>query len=138
MRFASPARLGAVRVHCSAPKRAIALRKVLTKPGFLLGPCCHDGLSAKLIERANFPYAFMSGFTSSAAKLGAPDVGLMTYSEMVEKGRDIHEATDHIPIIGDGDTGYGNTINVKRTVSGYANAGFAGILIEDQVPSHLS
>lgn len=75
----------------------------------------------------------MSGFTTSAAKLGAPDVGLLTYSEMLETGRVVHEATQHIPVIGDGDTGYGNPMNVKRTVKGYANVGFAGILIEDQV-----
>ena len=90
------------------------------------GPCCHDALSAKLIEQAGFPFAFMSGFCTAAAKLGAPDTGLITYAEMVDQGRFLHEATTHIPIIGDGDTGYGNALNVKRTVRGYAAAGFAG------------
>lgn len=75
----------------------------------------------------------MSGFGTSASKLGAPDTGLLSYYEMLEQGRYIHEATSHIPIIGDGDTGYGNAMNVKRTVHGYSDAGFAGILIEDQV-----
>ncbi|EFJ44243.1 hypothetical protein VOLCADRAFT_65045, partial [Volvox carteri f. nagariensis] len=96
-------------------------------------PCCHDALSAKLIEQAGFPYAFMSGFCTSAARLGAPDTGLISYSEMVDTGRYIHESTRSLPVIGDGDTGYGNAMNVKRTVRGYAQAGFAGILIEDQV-----
>ncbi|BDA50301.1 probable 2,3-dimethylmalate lyase at N-terminal half [Coccomyxa sp. Obi] len=98
-----------------------------------MGPCCHDGLSARLIEEAGFPIAFMSGFGVSAARLGAPDTNLLSYSEVLDQGRNINEATRAIPIIGDGDTGYGNALNVKRTVRGFAGAGFAGILIEDQV-----
>jgi 2-methylisocitrate lyase-like PEP mutase family enzyme len=90
------------------------------------GPCCHDALSVKLIENANFQFAFMSGFCTSAAALGLPDTGLISYAEMVSVGRSLHEATKSIPIIGDGDTGYGNAMNVKRTVKGYASAGFAG------------
>lgn len=86
-----------------------------------------------MIERAGFDFAFMSGFCTSAARLGAPDTGLLSYGEMVDQGRYIHEATKRIPIIGDGDTGYGNAMNIKRTVRGYAAAGFAGILLEDQV-----
>ncbi|KAK9824446.1 hypothetical protein WJX72_010304 [[Myrmecia] bisecta] len=117
-------------VHSS---RAATLRRLLEQPGILKGPCCHDGLSARLIEQAGFPIAFMSGFCVSAARLGAPDTGLISYQEMVDQGRYMHEATQHLPIIGDGDTGYGNAMNVKRTVRGYAASGFAGILIEDQV-----
>eukprot|EP00887_Chlorella_sp_A99_P005056 scaffold4.g5056.t1 len=98
----------------------------------LLGPCCHDGISARLIERAGFSFAFMSGFCTAAARLGAPDTGLLSFYEMLDQGRSIHEATRRLPIIGDGDTGYGNAVNVKRTVRDYASAGFAGILIEDQ------
>ena len=128
------------------------------------GPCAHDGLSAKLIEDAGFQVAFMSGFGVAAARLGAPDTNLLSYSEVLDQGRcsmhtcthasmheryqipdgisglsdgvtrrSINEATRAIPIIGDGDTGYGNALNVKRTVRGFAAAGFAGILIEDQV-----
>ena len=128
-----PGRSTTLRIRCDAYSRVASLRKALARPGLLLGPGCQDGISAKLIEQAGFPYTFMSGFTTSAARLAAPDVGLLTYSEMVERGRDVHEATKYIPVIGDGDTGYGNPMNVKRTVRGYANAGFAGILIEDQV-----
>lgn len=93
------------------------------------GPCCHDALSAKLIEQADFDFAFMSGFCTSAAYAGLPDTGLMSYAEMLHVGRCIHESTSHIPIIGDGDTGYGNAVNVKRTVNGYASAGFAGTIL---------
>lgn len=113
--------------------RTARLRKLLDGDGILQGPCCHDGLSARLIEEAGFPVAFMSGFGVSAARLGAPDTNLLSYSEVLDQGRNINEATRGIPIIGDGDTGYGNALNVKRTVRGFANAGFAGILIEDQV-----
>ncbi|GLI59486.1 hypothetical protein VaNZ11_001371 [Volvox africanus] len=113
--------------------RTEKLRTLLSGDEILLGPCCHDALSAKLIEQAGFPYAFMSGFCTSAARLGGPDTGLISYGEMVDTGRYIYEATRSLPVIGDGDTGYGNAMNVKRTVRGYAQAGFAGILIEDQV-----
>jgi 2-methylisocitrate lyase-like PEP mutase family enzyme len=108
------------------------LRALLAQPELLLMPCCFDALSAKLIEQAGFPLTFMSGFAVSAARLGLPDTGLISYGEMVEQGRTICGAVS-IPIIGDADTGYGNPLNVKRTVWGYAQAGFAGVMIEDQV-----
>ncbi len=75
------------------------------------GPCCHDGISARLIERSGgFQFAFMSGFCTAAARLGMPDTGLISYGEMVDVGRNIHEATHSIPIIGDGDTGKSDCI----------------------------
>lgn len=95
-------------------------------------PCCWDALSARLIERAGFALTFMSGFAVSAARLGAPDTQLISYAEMVDQGRNLCEAVS-LPVIGDADTGYGNALNVKRTVSGYASAGFACAMIEDQV-----
>lgn len=95
-------------------------------------PCCWDALSAKMIAQAGFPFTFMSGFAVSAARLGQPDLGLISYGEIIDQGRNICAATD-IPVIGDGDTGYGNALNVKRTVKGYHSAGFASIMIEDQV-----
>jgi 2-methylisocitrate lyase-like PEP mutase family enzyme len=94
-------------------------------------PCCFDGLSARLIERAGFPLTFMSGFAVSAARLGLPDTGLVSYGEMLDQGRNLCSAVS-IPVIGDADTGYGNALNVKRTVRGYAAAGFACVMIEDQ------
>ncbi|GGF72489.1 hypothetical protein GCM10011332_28060 [Terasakiella brassicae] len=108
------------------------LRALLAGDDFLMMPCCFDGLSATLIERAGYPLTFMSGFSVSAARLGMPDTGLISYGEMVDQGRSICQATA-LPVIGDGDTGYGNALNVKRTVQGYAQAGFAGIMIEDQL-----
>lgn len=95
-------------------------------------PCCFDALSAKLIEQGGFPLTFMSGFGVAAARLGLPDTGLISYAEMLDQGRSILDAVS-IPVIGDGDTGYGNPVNVRRTVQGYARAGFAGIMIEDQL-----
>jgi 2-methylisocitrate lyase-like PEP mutase family enzyme len=109
-----------------------ALRELLRAPGIRVMPCCFDGLSAKLIEGAGFPLSFMSGFAVSAARLGMPDTGLISYGEMLDQGRNICDAVS-IPIIGDGDTGYGNSVNVKRTVKGYARAGFAAVMIEDQL-----
>ena len=112
--------------------RAQQLRQLLAEPGLLVMPCCFDALSAKLIERAGFPLTFMSGFAVSVARLGMPDTGLISYGEMLDQGNSICDAVS-IPVIGDGDTGYGNPLNVKRTVQGYAKAGFACIMIEDQV-----
>jgi 2-methylisocitrate lyase-like PEP mutase family enzyme len=114
------------------PNSAARLRALLATPGLLRMPCCFDALSAKLVERAGFPLTFMSGFAVSASRLGLPDTGLISYGEMVDQGRTICQAAT-IPLIGDGDTGYGNEVNVARTVTGYAHAGFAGVMIEDQV-----
>ncbi len=111
---------------------AEALRTLLAQPRLHVMPCCFDALSARLIERAGFELTFMSGFAVSAARLGMPDTGLISYGEMLDQGRNICQAIE-IPVIGDGDTGYGNPVNVKRTVGGYAAAGFACAMIEDQV-----
>ncbi|HEY8947242.1 MAG TPA: isocitrate lyase/PEP mutase family protein, partial [Polyangiaceae bacterium] len=115
-----------------ATSRTARLRELLARPGIRLMPCCFDALSARLIERAGFELTFMSGFGVSAARLGKPDTGLISYGEMCDQGRNICEGLT-IPVIGDGDTGYGNALNVKRTVRGYAQVGFAGVMIEDQV-----
>lgn len=112
--------------------KAQVLRQLLHGADFLVMPCCYDGLSAKLIEAAGFPLTFMSGFSVAAARFGLPDTGLVTVTEMVDSGRAICSATT-MPVIGDGDTGHGNALNVKRTVQSFADAGFAGIMIEDQV-----
>lgn len=109
-----------------------SLCSLLQGPDLLLMPCCFDALSARLIEQAGFPLTFMSGFAVAAARLALPDTGLISYAEMLDQGRSILDAVS-IPVIGDGDTGYGNVANVRRTVQGYARAGFAGIMIEDQL-----
>jgi 2-methylisocitrate lyase-like PEP mutase family enzyme len=108
------------------------LKQLLARPEMLLITGCHDALSAKLSEQAEFDAVFMSGFAVSAARLALPDTGLISYAEMLDQGRNICNAVD-FPVLGDGDTGFGNAINIKRTVNGYAQAGFACIMIEDQV-----
>ena len=108
------------------------LKDLLNKPGIITLPGCYDAMSAKLIERAGFSGTFMSGFMVAAARIGMPDTGLISYSEMLDQGRNIAAAVS-IPVIGDGDTGYGNAMNVKRTVDGYAQAGMACVMIEDQL-----
>ena len=108
------------------------LRTLLARPGILVMPGCHDAISARLIEEAGFELGFMSGFAVSAARLGMPDTGLISYGELAEQGQNICRAVS-IPMIGDGDTGFGSAQNVKRTVQGYARAGFACIMLEDQV-----
>ncbi|HVJ16191.1 MAG TPA: isocitrate lyase/PEP mutase family protein [Polyangiaceae bacterium] len=111
---------------------AARLRRLLAQPGLLIMPCCYDALSARLIEQAGFRLSFMSGFAVSAAKLGSPDLGLISYGEMLDQARDVCGAVT-IPVLGDGDTGYGNALNVKRTVRGYAQVGLAAVMIEDQI-----
>ncbi len=112
---------------------ATRLRELLAAPEILVMPGCFDALSARLIERAGFSSTFMGGFAVSASRIGMPDAGLISYAEMLDQGRNICSAVS-IPVIGDGDTGYGNALNVQRTVRGYARAGFACVMIEDQEP----
>ena len=111
--------------------RTDALRRICAEPGLVTIPACHDALSARLVEQAGFPAGFMSGFGVSAARLGMPDAGLISYGELVDQGRAICDAVS-IPMLGDADTGFGNAANVRRTVEGYAKAGFAAVMIEDQ------
>ena len=107
--------------------------RVLLKSGKLNRmPCCYDAFSARLVEEAGFGLTQMSGFSVSASRLCVPDTGLISYGEMLDQGRNICSAVD-IPVIGDADTGFGNTISAQRTVIGYAQAGFAGIMVEDQI-----
>lgn len=109
------------------------LRALLAEDRCLMLPCCWDALSAKLIAQAGFPATFMSGFAVSAARLGEPDLGLISYGEIVDAVRNITAAAPDLMLIADGDTGYGNALNVERTVKGYAQAGAAAVMIEDQV-----
>jgi 2-methylisocitrate lyase-like PEP mutase family enzyme len=114
----------------SKPK-ADKLKSLLNQNGIVVMPGCYDALSAKLIEREGLNVGFMSGFAVSSTKLGMPDAGLISFSEMAEQVRNICNVTS-IPIIFDGDTGYGNAVNVYRTVRGFADAGAAAVMIEDQ------
>jgi 2-methylisocitrate lyase-like PEP mutase family enzyme len=111
---------------------AAKLRRLLALDTCHAMPCCWDALSAQLIAKAGFAFTFMSGFAVSAARIGAPDTGLISFGEMLDQGRNICSASP-IPVLGDGDTGYGNALNVARTVEQYARAGFAAVMIEDQL-----
>jgi 2,3-dimethylmalate lyase len=108
------------------------LRERFEAGEMVLAPGCYDALGARLIEEAGFSAAYMTGFGSAAVRLGRPDVGLITLPEMVDNARRIAQAVD-IPVVADADTGYGNAINVIRTVREYEAAGVAAIHLEDQV-----
>ena len=112
--------------------RAASLRTLLAEPVCRTMPCCFDALSAKLIEQGGFDLTFMSGFAASASRIGAPDLGLMSYGEVESQVRNICGAVS-LPLIADGDTGYGNAMNVRRTVRGLWQAGAAAVMIEDQM-----
>ena len=111
---------------------AKALQSLLDAPGIIPMPGVFDPVSTRLAERAGFKAAFMSGFMVAAARIGMPDTGLISYAEMLDQGRNLVDAVS-IPVIGDGDTGWGNAINIKRTVKGYAAAGLACVMLEDQL-----
>ena len=109
------------------------LRDLLSEPTIEIMPGCYDALSAKLVADAGYRVTFMSGFAVSAARLGLPDTGLISFTEMLDSLRSCCAGAGKVPVIGDGDTGYGNALNVQRTVTEYARAGAAAVMIEDQV-----
>lgn len=108
------------------------LRQLLSEPGIIVAPGAYECVSAKLIEAAGFSCCYMTGSGTAATRLGQPDVGLTTLTEMAGNARAIAECID-IPLIADADTGFGNAINVMRTVREYERGGVAGIHLEDQV-----
>lgn len=113
-------------------QKAPRLAEMIRGRQAILAPGAYDALTARLIERAGFPAVYMTGFGTSASLLGRPDVGLLTMSQMVDNARRIVQAVD-VPVIADADTGYGNPLNVIRTVQEYELAGVSAIHIEDQV-----
>ena len=112
--------------------RPARLRALLNRPGPLLVPGAYDALSARLVEHAGFDAVYMTGFGTTATLLGLPDVGLLSLPEMVDNAGRMVRAVD-VPLISDADTGYGNVINVARTVQQFERAGVAAIHLEDQV-----
>jgi 2-methylisocitrate lyase-like PEP mutase family enzyme len=114
------------------PGGAARLRELLDSGETIVAPGAFDPLAARLVEEAGFPAVYMTGFGTSAALIGRPDVGLLTMTEMAGNAGRIAACVD-IPLIADADTGYGNPLNVIRTVGAYEAAGVAGIHIEDQV-----
>ena len=109
------------------------LRELLAQQDLLVAPGAYDALSARLIVQAGFPAVYMTGFGTAASVLGQADVGLLTMSEMVSRAATLAAVVGDRPLIADADTGYGNPINVRRTVREYERAGAAAIHIEDQV-----
>ncbi|MBI3457441.1 MAG: oxaloacetate decarboxylase [Candidatus Rokubacteria bacterium] len=107
-------------------------RELLAEPGCLVVPAVYDALSARIAERIGFRAIGLGGFLVAASRLGGPDVGQLTMTEMTDHLRGIASAVS-IPVLADADTGYGNPLNVRRTVEAYEAAGAQGIVLEDQV-----
>lgn len=107
-------------------------KKMLHESGLIIMPGAYDALSARIVELAGFKAILHTGYGTAASLLGMPDIGLVSFWEMVERVKSIAQAVN-IPVIGDANTGYGNPINVYRTVKEYIKAGAAGLFIEDQV-----
>lgn len=107
------------------------LRQLLAQPGLIVAPGAYDALVARLVQRAGFSAVYMTGSGTSATTLGRPDIGLLSFSEMVQKAGYIADTVD-IPLIADADTGYGGVHSVMRTVRAYERAGVAALHIEDQ------
>ena len=108
-----------------------ALRKMLQEPGCHLAPSCNDGIQARLVEYLGFPLVHISG-SGQHRSLGFADAGLLTLTEMIHKAREIVDAVS-LPIVSDAETGYGNPVNVVRTVKEFEKAGVAAVHIEDQM-----
>jgi len=121
------------------PRRT--LRTLIAGKQGLVVPGAYDGISARLVQRAGFPAVYMTGYGTSASRLGLPDLGFAGLAEMADHARNLAAVLD-VPLIADADTGYGNALNVRRTVQAYEAAGVAALHIEDQVApkrcGHLS
>jgi 2-methylisocitrate lyase-like PEP mutase family enzyme len=113
-------------------KKTARLRELIDDPEILSAPGAYDAFSAKIVERVGFHAVYMSGFGTAASVFGLPDIGLLTMTEMVANAKRMADAVS-VPLIADGDTGYGNHLNVMRTVEEYERAGVAALQIEDQV-----
>lgn len=109
------------------------LRALLAEPGFIVMPAVWDGLSAKLTYAAGFRTAFLSGSCVAASRLGGPDLDLVSFAEMFDSFNMVRGAAPDLLVLADGDHGYGNAMNVQRTVRAYGRAGAAAVLIEDKV-----
>jgi 2-methylisocitrate lyase-like PEP mutase family enzyme len=112
-------------------KKSTSFRRLLSQSELAVAPGAYDALTARLVEQAGFPLVYMTGAGASAAR-GYPDYGLLTLTEMVESARTIARSVA-VPVLADADTGYGNELNVTRTVREFEASGVAGIHIEDQV-----
>jgi 2,3-dimethylmalate lyase len=109
-----------------------ALRALLQRPGLIVAPGVYDALSARICEMVGFEALSHSGYGTAAVTLGRPDIGLLDMTEMARQVGAVAGAVE-IPVLGDADTGFGNAVNVHRTVQEYIRAGAAGLFIEDQL-----
>ncbi len=108
------------------------LRELIARPGVLMAPGVADALNAKLVQRHGFEAVYMTGAGTTAVRLGMPDVGLLTMTEMIDNAARIADSSG-LPLIADADNGYGGVLNVRRTIQGYERAGVAAVHLEDQV-----
>ena len=113
-------------------KKTTLFKSYVESPELILIPGVGDALGARLVEKAGFQAVFLSGYAASASLLGAPDIGLLTMTEMADCARRISDAVE-IPLFADGDNGHGNTNNVARAMRQFERAGVAAIFFEDQV-----
>ncbi|MEG1857753.1 MAG: isocitrate lyase/PEP mutase family protein [Pseudoflavonifractor sp.] len=114
-------------------KNTTKMRELFAEGRLLIAPGAHDALTAKVIASKGFDAVYMTGYGQAASHLGCPDVGLMTFTEMLMRASTFVEAAGDTPVIADADTGFGNAINVMRTVREYEKAGVAVIQLEDQL-----
>lgn len=114
-------------------KNTTKMRELFAQGRLLIAPGAHDALTAKVIATKGFDAVYMTGYGQAASHLGCPDVGLMTFTEMLMRANTFVEAAGDTPVIADADTGFGNAINVMRTVREYEKAGVAVIQLEDQL-----
>src|ERR1700721_3854540 len=110
------------------------LRALLAEPGFVVMPAVWDGLSARLASVAGFKTAVLSGSCVAASRLGGPDLDLLSFAEMLDSFNMVRGAAPDTLVLADADHGYGNAMNVQRTVRAYGRAGAAAILVEDKIP----
>ena len=115
----------------AAGGQAGRLRTAIAEQGLVVAPGAFDSLTAKLVQRAGFGAVYMTGFGATASRLGGPDIGLLTQTEMTTHARDMVRAVD-LPVVADADTGYGGPGNIERTIQEYVQAGVAAIHLEDQ------
>ncbi len=113
-------------------KKTTMLRQLLNSKEILVAPGAHDALTARVIEKSGFKAVYMTGYGQAASVLGKPDIGLLSMTEMLDRARKFASAVN-VPVIADGDTGFGNAITVMRTVEEYEAAGVAAIQLEDQI-----
>jgi 2-methylisocitrate lyase-like PEP mutase family enzyme len=111
---------------------ALQLKQLIQSGRIVMAPGAPDAITARLVQKAGFPAIYMTGFGATASRLGTPDIGLLSQTEMTTHARDMARVVD-IPIIADADTGYGGPSNIHRTVREYIQAGVAAIHLEDQV-----